>query len=110
MAIPMNHGFPPPADTVGGRIAQARSYTRLSQNRMREALGVDRKTLSSWENNRTSPSVQQLLIVARVTGFPATWFVDGLDERPRQDSNLRPSEHKRHRITTRLTPIEPLVA
>lgn len=43
---------------------------------------------------------------SRLREMALAWDV----ERPRQDSNLRPSEHKRHRITTRLTPIEPLVA
>lgn len=70
--------IPPAAPTVGGRIAQARSYSRLSQAALIAQVGVDRKTLSSWENDHTSPTVAQLLRIADATGFPASWFVDGV--------------------------------
>jgi transcriptional regulator with XRE-family HTH domain len=69
---------PQQAETLGGRINQARAFTRLTQDQLRRAVGCDRKTLSSWENDHTSPTVHQLLVIAEVTGFSVAWFVDGL--------------------------------
>jgi transcriptional regulator with XRE-family HTH domain len=81
---------PPAADTLGRRIVQARSYALLKQRQVEDALGISRRTLSSWEHDKTSPSVQQLIALARVTGFPATWFVDGLGaEQPEDAVTLR---------------------
>jgi transcriptional regulator with XRE-family HTH domain len=69
---------PPAADTLGGRIVQARSFALLKQRHIEDALGVSRRTLSSWEHDRTSPTVHQLIMLANLTGFPAGWFVEGL--------------------------------
>lgn len=72
--------LPPALGTLGERIAQARTWRadKISQVEMALALGIDRKTLSSWENNHTQPTIDQLLDIQELTGFPATWFVDGL--------------------------------
>jgi transcriptional regulator with XRE-family HTH domain len=70
---------PPAAPTVGGRIVQARAYSRLTQHDIEREVGVSRRTLSSWEHDKTSPTVDHLLAFAEATGFPATWFVEGLE-------------------------------
>jgi transcriptional regulator with XRE-family HTH domain len=75
----------PAATDIAGRIVQARAYSRLTQSDVCEALGITRRTLSSWEHARTSPTVEQLLVFAQVTGFPATWFVEGLEPAMRVD-------------------------
>lgn len=69
---------PRQAETLGGRITQARAFSRLTQDQLRRAVGCDRKTLSSWENDHTSPTVHQLLLIADLTGFPVTWFVEDI--------------------------------
>jgi transcriptional regulator with XRE-family HTH domain len=72
--------LPPPADSVGERIKQVRGYARMTGAALGAAVGVSRETVSSWENDRTSPTATELLRIARTTGFPAGWFLDGLDE------------------------------
>jgi transcriptional regulator with XRE-family HTH domain len=71
---------------VGQRIAQARGYRRWSQEQLLAAVArIDleatptRRTLGKWENGRTCPTVDDLVLIARATGFGIAWFVDGLD-------------------------------
>lgn len=78
----LEHLTPGAASTVGGRIAQARAFSRLNQTELMKRVGCDRRTVSNWENDHTSPTVEQLLRIAGATGFPATWFIDGIDPRP----------------------------
>ena len=74
------YALPPQAGDLAGRISQARKYSGLKQAELILRVGVDRKTLSSWENRHTSPTVDQLVRVAQATGFSIGWFVDGLDD------------------------------
>lgn len=70
--------LPAPEETLGGRIRQARTYSRLKQGELADAVPVSRETISAWENNRTAPTVPELLRIAGATSFPARFFVDGL--------------------------------
>lgn len=67
------------APTFAGRLVQSRRWLGLNQEDIAARIGVTRRTVSSWENGDTDPSVPQLLEWARVTGFSAAWFVDGLE-------------------------------
>jgi transcriptional regulator with XRE-family HTH domain len=64
---------------------------RLSQDGLIErmaAIAADqaptRRTLSKWENNHTSPTVDELVLIAKATGpvFTIEWYVQELDETP----------------------------
>lgn len=100
--------MPRPAATLGGRIAQARRFADIDQAILAHLIDVDRKTLSSWENDHTAPTVPQFLRLAAATGFPAGWFIEGLDAEepgPRRpgllvkyaprDSNPEPADYAR---------------
>jgi transcriptional regulator with XRE-family HTH domain len=43
------------ATDIGTRIKRARERKRWSQQRLADALQVDRKTIDNWENGRTKP-------------------------------------------------------
>lgn len=43
------------ATEIGTSIKRARERKRWSQQRLADALGVDRKTVDNWENGRTRP-------------------------------------------------------
>jgi transcriptional regulator with XRE-family HTH domain len=43
------------ATDIGTRIKRARERMRWSQQRLADALKVDRKTIDNWENGRTRP-------------------------------------------------------
>ena len=38
---------------IGAKIKEARTRTGLTQEQAAEALGVSRKTISNWENEKT---------------------------------------------------------
>ena len=45
---------------------------------MAERIGVSRRTLYSWERNKTTPRVDQLLDWAATTGFDVDFFLSDL--------------------------------
>jgi transcriptional regulator with XRE-family HTH domain len=47
-----------------------------------------RRTLSSWENDLTSPTVRDLQLLARALAKPASWFVADLED----DSGPEPTD------------------
>lgn len=83
-----------PASTLGQRLTQSRGFAQLSQDEIGEQVGATRRTIHAWERNQTSPTVEKLLRWARATGFPAVWFIEGLDDSwaPR-GSNPRPMDY-----------------
>ena len=42
---------------IGAKIKEARTRTGLTQEQAAEALGVSRKTVSNWENEKTYPDI-----------------------------------------------------
>jgi transcriptional regulator with XRE-family HTH domain len=78
--------------TLGGRIQTARFVLNWDQAALEAAMkrcaaehpdldvkAPSRRTISAWENEHTSPTVKQLILVALATGRSAEWFVTGLD-------------------------------
>ena len=43
------------AARIGSKISRARERLRWTQQKLADALGVDRKTVDNWENDRTYP-------------------------------------------------------
>lgn len=79
MALDAVPHLPGAADTIGGRIRQARRFAEFSQSELARAIDAHRDSVINWEKDRISPSVESLLLIARKTHFPIAWFVDGLD-------------------------------
>ena len=52
------------------RIKEARKYIGMTQNELAEKLGVNRATLSKYENGQIDPTVSQLAKIAEILGFP----------------------------------------
>lgn len=68
--------------TTGERIQSARQFRRWKQDQMLDVMRrIDadttpsRKTFSGWENDHKSPTVAEIRLVARATGFPVEDFV-----------------------------------
>ena len=57
---------------VGDRIRYLRRQQGVSQERLGELVGVDRRTIGSWENGVTAPTLDDLTAVARAFGI-AIW-------------------------------------
>ena len=59
---------------IGGRIRELRAAHAMSQDDLAARVYVSRQTTSSWENSKTYPDVQSLLLLSEI--FDAT--VDSL--------------------------------
>ena len=59
---------------IGQRIRELRAAAGMSQDDLAARVYVSRQTISSWENNKTYPDVQSLLLLSEI--FDAT--VDSL--------------------------------
>jgi transcriptional regulator with XRE-family HTH domain len=55
---------------VGERIRTWRHIRGLSQERLGEQAGLDRRTIGSFEAGRTPPSLDDLVAIAAALGIP----------------------------------------
>lgn len=62
---------------IGGRIKSYRTQLGMSQDALAERVYVSRQTISSWENDKTYPDVQSLLILSEVFGATIDDLVKG---------------------------------
>lgn len=62
---------------IGKRIREHRAELGLSQDDLAARVYVSRQTISSWENNKTYPDVQSLLILSDVFGATVDSLIKG---------------------------------
>ena len=62
---------------LGSRIREHRAGLKLSQDELAGRIYVSRQTISSWENDKTYPDVQSLLLLANVFGTTIDELVRG---------------------------------
>lgn len=62
---------------IGCRIKSYRTQLGMSQDALAERVYVSRQTISSWENDKTYPDVQSLLILSEVFGATIDDLVKG---------------------------------
>ena len=61
---------------LGEKIQEVREKASMSQRKLGILLGVSDKTVSSYENNRTRPSVEILSRIAKELKKPIGYFLD----------------------------------
>ena len=91
-----------PEFTVADRLRKAREVTGLDQTQFAAEIDVSRGTVSNYEQGRTNVRRIVLKAWALRSGVPIEWIETGAvgpqddgggaAERPRQGSNLRPSD------------------
>lgn len=62
---------------IGHRIKSYRTQLGMSQDALAERVYVSRQTISNWENDKTYPDVQSLLILSEVFGATIDDLVKG---------------------------------
>ena len=62
---------------LGSRIREHRAALGISQDELAGRIYVSRQTISSWENDKTYPDVQSLLLLANVFGTTIDELVRG---------------------------------
>lgn len=77
------------------RIKELRTARNLSQVQMAKLLGVTKQSVSNWENNNIQPSVDMLVMIARLFSYLPTIFLC-LDNRQVLDVTALSIEHAAH--------------
>lgn len=60
---------------IGFRIYRLRRDAKLSQDELAEKLGVDKKTISDWEDGKSAPSVEDILILADIFSVTSDYLL-----------------------------------
>lgn len=85
-----------PTFTMGDRLRKAREVTGLGASEFADVIGVSRNTVTNYERDHVKPRRVVLNAWALRTGVPLSWLETGRaptdPERPRQDSNLQPTD------------------
>ena len=55
-------------NNMGSTIKRLRMYAELTQQMLADKVGVSRATISSWEVNRTEPTIQDVAHMAEAMG------------------------------------------
>ncbi len=63
--------------STGSRIERTRDQLGLSHRQLADRVGVDRRTLETWERDESEPRGVQLLKLAGVLQVPMVWLLTG---------------------------------
>lgn len=66
---------------IGNRIVNLRKTKNLSQQKLKNQLFVSDKTISSWEQNRTEPSLEVIAKMSEIFSCTISYLVYGDMER-----------------------------
>ena len=78
--------------TVGKRIAKLRKERKLSQKELANVLFVADKTISSWEIDRTEPSLEMLAKLSDVFGCSMSFLIHGEEDQMEQEITIKLSK------------------
>ena len=62
---------------IGNRIREHRMNANMSQDDLAARVYVSRQTISSWENDKTYPDIQSLLLLSEIFGATVDELVKG---------------------------------
>ena len=62
---------------IGNRIREHRAALAMSQDDLAARVYVSRQTISSWENGKTYPDVQSLLLLSEIFGATVDSLIKG---------------------------------
>lgn len=63
--------------TLGDRLRFLRTYNGKSQNQMAKEIGINRRTLSNWENGWTEPNATCVKMLVEYFGTTYDFLIDG---------------------------------
>lgn len=79
---------------LAARIRRARKDMQVNGQRVTQAAFAERVkvhwvTVSNWETGNATPSIENLMSIARETGKPLSFFTDGDDDEEDEESLRR---------------------
>lgn len=66
---------------IGNRLKELREQNRLRQDQVARLVGVERPTVSLWENDLRQPSYQTLVRLANLYGVTTDYLLGRTDDR-----------------------------
>ena len=78
----------PTQTTTGHRIELSRSQRGLSVQQLAHRVGVKPATVRNWENDRSAPRANKLLMLAGILQIPLSWLLTG--DTPLESSRYTP--------------------
>ena len=63
--------------SYGERISKLRSNKKITQKELAKKLFVTDKTISSWESNRTEPSLEMIIKLSEILECSASYLLYG---------------------------------
>jgi transcriptional regulator with XRE-family HTH domain len=69
--------FDPKATTFGDRLSGAREQVGMTQEQLAERLGVRLSTLRKWEEDRSEPRVNRLMMLSGLLSVSFGWLLSG---------------------------------
>lgn len=57
-------------------VKEARAHGGLTMAKLGEAVGRTKANVSGWENGRHEPSISQIDMISKLTGYPPPWVTD----------------------------------
>lgn len=74
---------------LGEQLKKARENNKLSQNEVAEKLNISRQSISKWENNRTSPDLDNLIRLSKLYNISLDELLnEQLDSEYKNSSNI----------------------
>lgn len=67
------------------KLKEIRESKKMSQEEVANALHISRQSISKWENNRSSPDLDNIVALARLYDVSIDELVNGLDEKQVQN-------------------------
>jgi transcriptional regulator with XRE-family HTH domain len=71
-------------DVARLRERLAAALQSMPQGQTAAALGVDPKTLLNWRKGVSSPPADKLMLLAKIAGYPTSWFFNEAEQAVRQ--------------------------
>lgn len=65
------------AATFGDRVAAARDAREMTQTTLARQLGVAKKTVDGWENDKSEPRANKLQMLSGVLDVSIPWLLTG---------------------------------
>jgi transcriptional regulator with XRE-family HTH domain len=63
-------------EQLSARLKRIREYLNLSQQEVSDHTGIPRPSVSAMENGKRGVSVEELRSLARLYGYPVSYFVE----------------------------------
>lgn len=76
-------------ETIGTRIKQARTARNMTQREVAEHFGIQRVSVTQWENDTTTPDIERIPVLAALLGVSADWLLEAKGAAPSPTESQR---------------------